>query len=366
MAALALLQLSTAALVLLAVTASGRRLEGQGSVVADAADYQLAGNRTRLQLERGTGCPPGDAACFCRGKGALGMFADAASCQGYYWCVGPEQAFYKQCSQGLRFSDSIQNCDWAANVACGGAAEGPAAPNGGSSPASPAQPSPSAPADHYTDPATGCSCTCPASPQPQPQPIPSPPSSSPATTTPTPASPHPKPQPIPSPPPPSPATTAPTPAPTTPSPSPTSPSPATPAAPANPPSTPADLGTYLGTARATYHYYGPSSGAKPYDVSTLFCADAFAGKPASWLSQYPWTAYCMDTSALGPMKGTLCGQCLRVTNKRTGHAEVVRIVDMCGNGALDLDYDITFKSLDTDGQGYNDGHMMVDVETTAC
>ena len=40
----------------------------------------------------------------------------------------------------------------------------------------------------------------------------------------------------------------------------------------------------------------------------------------------------MDKSPLGPMKGTLCGQCLRVTNKRTGHAEVVRIVDMCGNG----------------------------------
>jgi len=57
----------------------------QGSVAAaTAADYQLAGNRTRLQLERSGGnvCPPGDAACFCRWKGALGMFADAASsCQ---------------------------------------------------------------------------------------------------------------------------------------------------------------------------------------------------------------------------------------------------------------------------------------------
>jgi len=80
---------------------------------------------------------------------ACAVNQDGCAMQAYYWCVGPEQAFYKQCSPGLRFSDEIQTCDWAANVPCGGEA-GPGAPSGGSTPANPAQSSPSVPAGQYT------------------------------------------------------------------------------------------------------------------------------------------------------------------------------------------------------------------------
>lgn len=88
-----------------------------------------------------------------------------------------------------------------------------------------------------------------------------------------------------------------------------------------------------------------------------------AGKPAEWLHQYGWTAYCMPSV---PMSQAICGQCVRVTNPRTQATAVLRIVDQCGNGALDLDWGGSFKKIDTNGQGYADGHMNLEVQLVAC
>ena len=49
---------------------------------------------------------------------------------------------------------------------------------------------------------------------------------------------------------------------------------------------------------------------------------------------------------------------VQVTNTRTGGQAKVRIVDKCGNGGLDLDEGV-FKQLDTDGRGYEQGHLVV-------
>lgn len=128
-----------------------------------------------------------------------------------------------------------------------------------------------------------------------------------------------------------------------------------------------------------------------------------------------------------PMSQDMCGRCLRLTNLRTQAQEIVRIVDQCGHScewagagagrsagldawdralpcwvrpthckavccmqcciwlraapqtpacancthislaaALDLDWDTSFKPLDGDGQGYNDGRMGVAVELVEC
>ncbi|GAB4815471.1 hypothetical protein N2152v2_002517 [Parachlorella kessleri] len=178
----------------------------------------------------------------------------------------------------------------------------------------------------------------PASPSPRPSPSPSPKPSPSPSPKPSP-SPSPRPSPSPSP--------GPSPKPIAPSPSP------------KPSPSPATGGVSLGNSIATYHYYGLAG----YQVSTLYCADAFAGKSQAWLMQYPWTAYCMPVK---PMSQAMCGQCLRLTNLRTGAKEVVRIVDECGHNALDLDWTAAFKPLDTDGQGYLDGHMNLAVEQVAC
>lgn len=56
---------------------------------------------------------------------------------------------------------------------------------------------------------------------------------------------------------------------------------------------------------------------------------------------------------------------LQVTNVRTGTQAKVRIVDQCGNGGLDLDQGV-FKRLDTDGQGYAQGHLRVNYQFVNC
>lgn len=154
-------------------------------------------------------------------------------------------------------------------------------------------------------------------------------------------------------------------------------------------------------------------------MSDLYCADAFAGQSAAWIRAYPWVAYC-NAAMLGGMSEGNCGKCLRLTNLDTGTAQasvgwvwhgavcghkrgnyqwvgarlagaggqaqqwrgggscargtehtpilqIVRIVDECGNGAIDSDWATAFKPLDTDGQGYFNGQMTVKVElVTGC
>ncbi|PSC76695.1 pathogenesis-related PR-4-like [Micractinium conductrix] len=115
----------------------------------------------------------------------------------------------------------------------------------------------------------------------------------------------------------------------------------------------------LGPARSTYHYYHPE-----YRASTLYCADRFAGKSNAWLFAYPWVAYCAPY--LGGMSQDKCGQCMRMTNNRTGKRIIVRIADMCGHGAIDADQQSAFMPLDSDGQGYLDGQLSVMLELVAC
>ncbi|KAL4447578.1 hypothetical protein ABPG75_004797 [Micractinium tetrahymenae] len=87
----------------------------------------------------------GDAFCFCTWKGQLGMFADqAAGCSYYFWCVGPNEYYYKACQPNLLFNDNIKACDWPANVKCAPAPSPPPAPPSPppSPPSSPPPPSP--------------------------------------------------------------------------------------------------------------------------------------------------------------------------------------------------------------------------------
>ncbi|KAI7835498.1 hypothetical protein COHA_010604 [Chlorella ohadii] len=115
----------------------------------------------------------------------------------------------------------------------------------------------------------------------------------------------------------------------------------------------------LGASKSTYHYYHPE-----YRVSTTYCADAFAGKSREWLMAYPWVAYCAPY--MGGMSQANCGKCLRMTNSRTASQVIVRIVDMCGHGAIDADYQSAFIPLDTDKGGYAAGHLIVKLEEVAC
>ncbi|XVE89893.1 hypothetical protein DITRI_Ditri20bG0032000 [Diplodiscus trichospermus] len=56
---------------------------------------------------------------------------------------------------------------------------------------------------------------------------------------------------------------------------------------------------------------------------------------------------------------------MEVTNTGTGAQARVRIVDACGNGGLDLDYNM-FKQIDTDGSGYAQGHLIVKYDFVVC
>lgn len=56
---------------------------------------------------------------------------------------------------------------------------------------------------------------------------------------------------------------------------------------------------------------------------------------------------------------------VKVRNTETGDEETVRIVDQCSNGGLDLDYDV-FKKLDSNGNGFARGHLIVDYHFVNC
>lgn len=56
---------------------------------------------------------------------------------------------------------------------------------------------------------------------------------------------------------------------------------------------------------------------------------------------------------------------MQVRNTRTNAAVTVRIVDQCSNGGLDLDVAM-FNRIDTDGFGYQQGHLIVDYQFVDC
>ncbi|XP_010278163.1 PREDICTED: pathogenesis-related protein PR-4-like [Nelumbo nucifera] len=113
---------------------------------------------------------------------------------------------------------------------------------------------------------------------------------------------------------------------------------------------------------ASYHYYQPEQHAWDLNAVSAYCSTWDADKPLSWRSKYGWTAFC---GPVGPTAQDACGKCLLVTNTATDAQATVRIVDQCGNGGLDLDWGV-FQQLDTDGNGYNQGHLTVNYDFVNC
>ena len=56
---------------------------------------------------------------------------------------------------------------------------------------------------------------------------------------------------------------------------------------------------------------------------------------------------------------------MQVTNTETGASEIVRIVDQCANGGLDLDVNV-FRRIDTNGNGNLRGHLIVNYQFVNC
>ncbi|XP_042516269.1 pathogenesis-related protein PR-4-like [Macadamia integrifolia] len=113
---------------------------------------------------------------------------------------------------------------------------------------------------------------------------------------------------------------------------------------------------------ATYNFYDASQNNYDLNAVSTYCATWDANHSLAWRSQYEWTAFCGPS---GPNGESACGLCLSVTNTRTGTQLPVRIVDQCSNGGLDLDYS-AFQKLDTDGNGYQQGHLVVNYEFISC
>ncbi|KAF8673156.1 hypothetical protein HU200_048704 [Digitaria exilis] len=115
--------------------------------------------------------------------------------------------------------------------------------------------------------------------------------------------------------------------------------------------------------RATYHLYNPAENGWDLNRVGAYCATWDASKPPAWRQQYGWTAFCGPT---GPRGQASCGQCVRVTNRGTSASTTARVVDQCSNGGLDLDLETVFKKIDTDGRGYQMGHLDVDYQFVVC
>ncbi|MED6174213.1 MAP kinase kinase kinase Win1 [Stylosanthes scabra] len=113
---------------------------------------------------------------------------------------------------------------------------------------------------------------------------------------------------------------------------------------------------------ASFNLYLPEQHNWDLMAESVYCATWYADKPLSWRSRYGWTAFCGPAGAHGEPS---CGRCLRVTNTRTGAVQIARIVDECNNGGLDLDVNV-FQSLDTDGNGNAQGHLMVNYDFVDC
>ncbi|XP_062002035.1 pathogenesis-related protein PR-4-like [Rosa rugosa] len=114
--------------------------------------------------------------------------------------------------------------------------------------------------------------------------------------------------------------------------------------------------------RATYHLYNPQDNNWDLLAVGAFCATFDANQPIEWRSRYGWTAFCGPE---GPSGAEACGKCLLVTNMGTGAQEIVRIIDQCSNGGLDLDVNV-FSQIDTDGRGYAQGDLLVNYDFVDC
>ncbi|KEH43013.1 putative rlpA-like protein, double-psi beta-barrel [Medicago truncatula] len=121
-------------------------------------------------------------------------------------------------------------------------------------------------------------------------------------------------------------------------------------------------GQSANNVRATYHLYNPQNINWNYNTASVYCATWDANQPLSWRQKYGWTAFC---GPQGPHGRDSCGKCLRVTNTATGAQATVRIVDQCANGGLDLDVNV-FNQIDTNGQGYQQGHLTVNYVFVNC
>ncbi|KAK7269199.1 hypothetical protein RIF29_21917 [Crotalaria pallida] len=121
-------------------------------------------------------------------------------------------------------------------------------------------------------------------------------------------------------------------------------------------------GQSANNVRATYHLYNPQNIGWNLNTASAYCATWDANKPLSWRKKYGWTAFC---GPAGPHGQNSCGKCLSVTNTGTGARATVRIVDQCSNGGLDLDVNV-FNRLDTDGRGYQQGHLTVNYNFVNC
>ncbi|XVF31117.1 hypothetical protein REPUB_Repub16aG0118000 [Reevesia pubescens] len=108
--------------------------------------------------------------------------------------------------------------------------------------------------------------------------------------------------------------------------------------------------------------YNATNNNWDYYAKPVYCAAVDGGKPLEWRSKYGWTGFC---GKVGPQGEEACGKCLKVTNRGTKAEEIVRIVDTCGTGPLEIDLD-AFNKLDTDGTGNDLGHLMVDYEIVDC
>ncbi|XP_044477605.1 pathogenesis-related protein PR-4-like [Mangifera indica] len=121
-------------------------------------------------------------------------------------------------------------------------------------------------------------------------------------------------------------------------------------------------GESASNVRATYHFYYPQQNGWDLRAVSAYCSTWDADKPLAWRQKYGWTAFCGPAGTHGQ---AACGKCLRVTNSRTGAQAIVRIVDQCSNGGLDLDAAV-FNQLDTDGRGYAQGHLIVNYQFVNC
>uniref|UniRef100_A0A7N0TNE9 Barwin domain-containing protein n=1 Tax=Kalanchoe fedtschenkoi TaxID=63787 RepID=A0A7N0TNE9_KALFE len=113
---------------------------------------------------------------------------------------------------------------------------------------------------------------------------------------------------------------------------------------------------------ATYNDYNPQNIGWDLNTAAVYCATWDANQPLAWRQRYGWTAFC---GPVGPHGEDSCGRCLQVTNTDTGLQTIVRIVDQCSNGGLDLDVNV-FNQLDSDGRGYAQGYLIVDYQFVNC
>ncbi|MED6147265.1 hypothetical protein PIB30_042516 [Stylosanthes scabra] len=121
-------------------------------------------------------------------------------------------------------------------------------------------------------------------------------------------------------------------------------------------------GQSANNVRATYHLYNPHMIGWDLNTAKGFCSTWDAKKPLAWRKKYGWTAFCGPAGTHGKPS---CGKCIHVTNTATGASRTVRVVDLCGNGGLDLDVNV-FKELDTNGVGHQKGHLNVNYHFVNC